>query len=302
MLGAVLALALQAATPAAAAQPAPATSPAPVAPASEVFLAALSPDTDSSIRIGTPENISKSPGYDNQPSFVPGGSAILFTSNRDGRQTDIYRYDLASRSLRPLTSTAESEYSPTVTPEGDRFSVVRVEGDGTQRLWQFPLSGTGAPVLVLADVKPVGYHAWADASTLVLFVLGEPATLRWADARTGKAEVLAERPGRCIARMADGRVSFVQKGAAGERWRIMALEPKSRGITPIAETLDGREDYTWLPDGRLLMATGAKIFLWDQDYRVNVWREIADLAAAGIRNITRMAVSPDGKRLAFVGD
>ena len=40
-------------------------------------------------------NISNSPGYDNQPSFLPDSSAVLFSSNRDGKQTDIYRYDIA---------------------------------------------------------------------------------------------------------------------------------------------------------------------------------------------------------------
>jgi Tol biopolymer transport system component len=282
------------------AQPAPAQAPAP--PPTEVFLVSLSPDTDSGIRLGTPENISNSPGYDNQPSFVPAGTAILFTSNRDEGQTDIFRYELASRSLKPMTRTPESEYSPTVTPSGDRFSAIRVEADGTQRLWQFPLTGAGEPTLVLPDVKPVGYHAWADARTLVLFVLGEPATLRSANVATGRADVLAERPGRCIARMPDGRVSFVQKGATGNPSQIVALDPETRRITPIAEAMQGQEDYAWLPDGRLLMATGAKIFLWDKDYRVKVWREVADLSAAGIRNITRMAVSPDGRRLAFVAD
>lgn len=301
MIAAVLALAIQAgASPAP--QPARAPAEAPAPPATEIFLAVLAPETDSSIRVGAPENISKNPGYDNQPSFVPGGSAILFTSNRNGKQTDIYRYDLVSRSLTPLTQTQESEYSPTVTPAGDRFSVIRVEADGTQRLWQFPLSGAGGPSLVLTDVKPVGYHAWADAATLVLFVLGEPPTLRIADVTTGKADEVTERPGRCITRTPDGQVAFVQKGSGKEPWQIVALDPKTKRRTPIAETLAGSEDYAWLPDGRLLMASGPKIFLWDKDYRVQVWREVADLTGAGIGNITRMAVSADGKRLALVAD
>ena len=46
---------------------------------------------------------------------------------------------------------------------------------------------------MLADVKPVGYHAWADDHTLALFVLGQPATLQLADTRTGKAESPAAR-------------------------------------------------------------------------------------------------------------
>jgi Tol biopolymer transport system component len=283
-------------------QPAPQPAAPAAPPPTEIFLATLAPETDSSIRVGAAENISNNPGYDNQPHFLPEGGALLFTSMRDGKQTDIYRFDLASRSLTQLTKTAESEYSPTVTPAADRFSMIRVEADATQRLWQAPLSGMGEASLVLKDIKPVGYHAWADASTLVLFVLGDPPTLQLADTRTGTAQVIAERPGRAIARTPDGKISFVQKGRDKEPWRILELDAKTRQTAEISETLDGREDYAWLPDGRLLMASGPKIFLFDREYRVKVWREIADLTAAGIKDITRLAVSPDGRHLALVAE
>src|SRR4051794_23138218 len=108
------------------------------------------PDTDiwlASLALrGTPavshaSNITASPGYDNQPSFTPDGAAILFTSNRGGSQTDIYRYEIASGATTRVTNTPESEYSPTVTPDGAHVSVVRVESDGTQRLWRFTIAG-----------------------------------------------------------------------------------------------------------------------------------------------------------------
>ena len=133
-------------------------------------------------------NITNSPGYDNQPSFTPDGGGILFTSIRGGgTQTDIYRYSVAAGTSARVTDTPESEYSPTMTPDGAHISVIRVESDGAQRLWRFTLDGR-APELVLADVKPVGYHAWTDDHTLALFVLGSPATLQIADTRTGKAD------------------------------------------------------------------------------------------------------------------
>jgi Tol biopolymer transport system component len=283
------------------AAPAPAPQPAPQPPpATDVYLAAVSPSPDGNIRVGDPENISKNAGYDNQPFFTTNDGSVLFTSMRDGKQTDIYEYTFATRSSRQLTSTATSEYSPTPAP-GGRISVIRVEADGTQRLWAFPATG-GELSLVLNDVKPVGYHTWSDDHTLVLFVLGEPATLQIADTNSGKSEVVAQRPGRCLAHVPGGGISFVQKGPGKEPWRIMELDLASKKATPITDTLEGREDYAWLPDGRLLMASGAKIFLWGKDNRVSVWQEVADLSPAGIGNITRVAVSPDGKRLAFVAE
>jgi dipeptidyl aminopeptidase/acylaminoacyl peptidase len=199
--------------------PAPAATPQAAAagarPTTEVFLASLTM-TNGKLTIGQPANISNNPGYDNQPQFTPDGGAVLFTSVRGGAtpsQSDIYRYDIDAARVVRVTETPESEYSPTVTPDGKHISVIRVEPDGTQRLWQFTIEGR-EPALVLTDIKPVGYHAWADDHTLALFVLGKPATLQLADTKTGKAEILKSDIGRSIQRIPGrGTISFVTRDA-----------------------------------------------------------------------------------------
>ena len=138
---AFLALALQPATP---------------PPNTDIFLASLS-NTAAALAVGPAINVTDSPGYDNQPSFTPDGRQVLFTSNRGGTQTDIYRYEIAGRTVARVTDTPESEYSPTVTPAGAHISVIRVEADGTQRLWRFTIDGR-QPELVRTNVKPVGYE------------------------------------------------------------------------------------------------------------------------------------------------
>ena len=37
-------------------------------------------------------------------------------------------------------------------------------------------------------------------------------------------------------------------------------------------------------------------------FSADLWKEIADLSSAGVKGITRLAVSPRGDRLAFVAD
>jgi hypothetical protein len=270
-----------------------ATPPEPPPP-TEIFLAPLS-ESGGRLVIGAPTNISRNAGYDNQPHFTPGGDALLFTSMRDGRQTDIYRYDLRSGVLTQMTNTPESEYSPTVVPDRDGYSVVRVEGDGTQRLWKIPF-GPEAPKPILPDVKPVGYHAWADSDTLVLFVLGEPPTLRLASARTGATELLAKAPGRSLVPLANQRVMFVRKEREKGPWTIVELDTRTRRMTPLAETLQGGEDYAILKDGRILMASGSKISVWEG----RSWHEIGDMASSGLTEITRLAISADGRAIAMV--
>jgi hypothetical protein len=272
-------------------------------PDTEIFLATLT-GSAAAPSVVRPVNISNSPGYDNQPSFTPDGRSVLFTSIRGGAQTDIYRYALASRTVARVTDTPESEYSPTVTPDRSHISVIRVEKDGTQRLWQFTMDG-GSPELVLRDVKPVGYHAWADPRTLVLFVLGQPATLQVADTASGRSEVVARDVGRSIQTIPlRSTISFVAREASGDgppRLHIRELDPGSHAVTPLVDAPAGaREaDVAWAPEGLLLLAKDDMLYGWTRGGSAE-WRRIAELGSLGLNGVTRLAVSPAGDRIAFV--
>jgi len=277
----------------------PLPTPTPTPPSSDIFLVDVKTKAGE-LKFGTPTKITNRVGYNNQPSFLPDGRSILYTSIRD-KQADIYRYDLRSGNTSQITNTAESEYSPTLMPDGKNISVVRVEADGTQRLWKFPLAG-GQPSLILEHIKPVGYHLWIDDHTLALFILGakgKPNTLQIVDVPTKKAEVVAESPGRILRLIPDqNKLSFVHK-ISDQEWLIKAFDLKTRKITTLIKTFPGVEDYTWTPTGILLMAKDAKLLKWnpavDQD-----WQQIADFSQAALKRITRITVSPKGDRIAIV--
>jgi dipeptidyl aminopeptidase/acylaminoacyl peptidase len=275
-------------------------------PATDVYLAALS-SSGGSITVGKPQNISESPGYDNQPSFAPDGRSLFFTSAREpmagASQMDIFRYELQSRQITRVTTTAESEYSATVTPDGQHISVIRVEKDGLQRLWKFPLAGQ-APSLVFENVEPVGYHAWLDADRIAMFVLGKPATLQLGDVRTGKADTLVKNIGRSLQRMPGGGVSFVRQDGQGAERRLMiselVLENGQPATRPLVAAVAGaREaDVAWMPDGTLLMAHAGSLHAWKKGR--SEWRVVADLGALGLKDVSRLAVSPKGDHIAMV--
>lgn len=236
-------------------------------------------------------------GYDNQPAFEPDGEGLLYTSQR-GDQTDVYRYDLASGETVQVTDTSESEYSPTPMPGGERFSVVRVEADGTQRLWSFPLAG-GAPELLLPGIAPVGYHAWLDADTLALFVLGEPITLRIASLAGGEARVVAETVGRSLHRIPGaGGLSYLDKSS--DPWTLRHYGPEEGATGALGKALPESEDYAWAPDGSLIMGSGALLYRGVRRGREIEWSVLTDLGEEGLGPITRLAVSPDGRTLAVV--
>lgn len=274
----------------------PAAALAQPAPDTDVFLLPL--DTRGpAVTVGAPVNVTARPGYDNQPAFH-GCCTVYYTAQHDG-QTDIYRYTLGAPAPRRVTRTATSEYSPTPLPGGDALSVVRVEADGTQRLWEFNLGGTN-PVLVLPEVRPVGYHAWRGDGTLALFVLGEPPTLQLAQASTGTAEPVARGIGRAL-HLVPGtdRFSFIDKSDP-DAWWVATVDPATAAVERLVKTRPGREDVCWAPDGTLLQGDGSTLWAWRAG--AAEWTEVADLAPAGLTNLTRCAVAPRGGRLALVAE
>jgi dipeptidyl aminopeptidase/acylaminoacyl peptidase len=267
-------------------------------PSTDIYLAPLTV-RGTRVELGTPVNVTRRQGYDNQPRFSRDGGTLYFTSVRGaaGSQADIWRLDLASGEAAPFTETPESEYSPTVTPDGRALSVVRVERDSAQRLWRFPLDG-GRPTLVLEHIKPVGYHAWLDAHILALFVLGDPNTLQLADTRTGRADTVARGVGRTLAQVPGKRaLGLVQKRGPHDWW-LASLFPATRTVTPLVKLPDGVEDFAWLPDGSAIVGQGSRLLRWRSGGQ---WEEVADLGSSGVESITRIAVSPMGDRIAVVG-
>ena len=235
-------------------------------------------------------------GYDNQPYFTPDGRGFWFTAlDEHSGQTEIFLYRTGGPFEQVTQSAPESEYSPTPIPDGSGISVVRVEADSTQRLWKIPFDGSEAAVL-LPDLAPVGYHAWVDASTLALFVLGDPPTLRVADLGGGPARVVAEGIGRSIRTIPGATaVSFVTAAADSTTW--LNRYDLDGTVTPLVETIGNGDLHAWTPDGTVLMASGSEIHAWTPGDAG--WTLVADLSEHNVR-VTRLAVSPDGSQIALV--
>lgn len=265
-------------------------------PGTDIFLAPLG-QTDGRLTIGAPVNMTARAGYDNQPYFTPDSRSVLYSSAREGGQTDIMRYDLATRQSVPVTRTPENEYSPTVTPDGRGFTVIF---DAPQHLARYDLDGSNRRI-IFDRLGQIGYHAWLDEHTAILFVLGQPMTLQLADTRTGTATTLAWDIGRSLHRI-PGRTtgSFLQRMPDAAVY-VMELDPASRTVRPIVRALDGSQDLAWTPGGSILMARGNAIYEWHPE-RGGAWRFVARFEAPELVRISRLAVSPDGQWLALVAD
>ncbi len=261
---------------------------------SDVFVAPFS-EIGSRLWVGVPVNVTRRAGYDNQPSFTRDGAAVLFTSIREDAQADIWRVPVDGGIAARLTGGPESEYSATPVPEEGGFSVIRVERDSTQRLWRFDDDGTN-PRLVLTALRPVGYHVWVGRGTLGTFVLGEPNALVQVDARTERADTLARDIGRALVRV-PGRdaFTFLQQGK-DTSW-ISEVDVRTRAVRRVVAAPPGADYHVWTPGGRVIVAVGSRLLVRVDDR----WDLLADLAVHGVRGLSRLALSPRGDRIAFVG-
>jgi hypothetical protein len=100
-----------------------------------------------------------------------------------------------------------------------------------------------------------------------------------------------------------GRISFVvnRTPASGPpEVSIRELDPQTRQVTPLVHAVKGatQADLAWTPDGLLLMAHADALYGWRRGEAD--WSRLVDLATLGLRDVTRMAVSPKGDRLALV--
>lgn len=265
------------------------------APSTDIWLGRIERGGQGELVIAGLANATDRDGYDNQPAFDPSSAAFYYTAAVDTTQTDTYRHRLDSGSSERVTSTSgASEFSPTPIPGQAAFSAIH-EKNGLQYLWRYAIDGTEMGP-IFATAEPVGYHAWADGHTVAMFILGSPPTLQIGDALSGEIRTVAENPGRSLHRIpGSNEISFVRKDT-GDEWWIERLDPASGRSERVVRTLPGREDHAWTPQGEILMGDGRVLLAWSGE---GGWREIAALGGeAG--DISRIAVSPDGSRIALV--
>jgi hypothetical protein len=242
-------------------------------------------------------------GYNNQPHFVNNNELYITAQGADDAgQSDIYSLSLLTNTKTRVTATAESEYSPTLSPDRTHFSCVRVDADNikTQRLWIYPMNRADAGKPVLRLTTNVGYHCWLSESKLALFILnGEGNYLSLVNVKDESNTQVTSGIGRTLIKMADGKLAFIKK-ESDKVWYIQSLDPVSFKIETILPTLSDCEDFTLLGDGTFLMGKGSKLFAYKLGDPVKSWKEVADFAAFGIKDMKRMTVSREGDKIAVV--
>lgn len=269
-------------------------------PNTDIFLFDISKNNNS-FKVENGKNISKNPGYDNQPSFY--SNDLLIYAKTRGGQTDISGYELDTKNESWLSNTGQgSEYSPKHIPTTNKIAAVRLDTTGLQRLYQYEPE-TRENRILLPELK-VGYFAFFDENRLITAVLTDSGMdLVLNDLEEGISRTLASNAGRSLYKIpGTGFMSYTVINEEKELdlylMEINEGEPASYFVCTLPV---GVQDYAWLDRDRILIGEGEKLYLYDT-LSLPEWTEVADLSEYNLRNITRIAISEDGSRMAFAAE
>jgi len=244
------------------------------------------------------KNISNNSGYDSQPFFYE-NEKIIFASNRNGK-TDIMFYNLKDNTKRFISNSFEGgEYSPQKRPNSKHISAVRLDNNGLQRFYSYNFK-TGKDKEIIKDFK-IAYPAWYNKNTLIaVTIVNESLELLIFDLQNKTKTSVSKNVGRSVHKIPNSNLaSFISKENK-ENWLVKSLNPKTKEIkiiTPVGKS----EDITWLPDGILLIANGKAIYKYNpkKDTSPNLFFHFSN---ENINNISRIAVNPDGTKIALVAE
>lgn len=269
------------------------------APDSETFLFSID-KKDGKYTFTNGKNITNNKGYDNQPSFSPDNKSILFTTSRRDNNFDIYEYNLTDGKISPLVNSEDNEYTAKSFDE-KTINFVR-EGKDDQLMTVFKYDRQTKKETSAFKIKePIAYYAFNKNGEALVWVR-YASMMNFVDPEKNINRYVANYAQPSVPHLIPNtnNFSFMQRHPDDSLW-IKEFNPQTQAVRPIVQSKDEKKDYAWMPDGSLLTGSGSKLFRFDEKTDKD-WQLIADLSSFGIKDITRMSVSSDGKHLALVSN
>jgi len=220
--------------------------------------------------------------------FSPDGRFIAFTVTEPVKGTernrDIWMLEVASRNLRPLTSSPKSESSPKWSPDGSRLAFLS-DRDGPPQIYLLRMDG-GEGLRLTEGKNQIQWFEWSPDGNQIAFIAPEPKT---------EAEDKKEKD-KDDARVIDQDVKHACL------WLVDVESKKSRKLTKdnwrIAEA-------KWLPQGDRLLISAT-----DHPENEEPSDRIYTISTSDSRMVeitaprgpfSQISVSPDGATISYLG-
>lgn len=266
---------------------------------SDIYLVEYNIGKDGKYYFAPPFNFTKRKGYDNQPTFSANGEHIYYVAYKDTIQSDIYDYNIYDSTTVAITNTPESEFSPTVSPDGNHLSIIRIDSDKGQRMYNILLDGT-EPEPVILTTDSAAYYEWINPKTVAMVVLDKSTMLNIYEGTGEQFTQLAKNVGRCVKKIpGKDEISYVALGDTNG-FSLLTFNITTGEMGGIGQLPKGVEDYAWTSEGKIICGDNGKLKIFNPEKPEAGWKEIADFSKS-IGTFYRIAVSPLGNKWAIVG-
>lgn len=265
----------------------------------EIFLLDVKFKKDK-IEIFNVKKISTNKGYNNQPIFVS-NNKILFTTERNF-QNDIIQYNSSDNSLKYLTNTLTSEYSP-IKYKKNKITAVSLDKKGEQYLRIYNIKDNTFNI-PFTD-KIVGYYNYSKKiKNLIISSILEnnELVLYTSNLKTNEHTYVDNNTGRSIHnipknKFGEEKISYISK--KDSIWNINYVDLSSYKTKTITTTLNNNEDICWFKDGSILTSHKNNLYIFNTKFSKD-WILLCSLEEYGITNISRIAINPDNDKLVLV--
>lgn len=252
--------------------------------------------------------ITDTESYSNQPYFFD-NARLFYTQEMkfedSETQMDVWMFDFKLGTSKNITQSVFSEYSPTPLVNNNNMSVIRVNEEGKQELWEIDLQGK-AIKNIAPEIEPVGYQVWMNHKELLLFVLGEPNTLQRVDVMTPNtaAKIIDADIGASLYRFE--KTDWFLYTSTSDGNYLNAYNIKSNKTIQIVKMPKNSEYFSVSPIGNVITSDG--LTLWQNKLMVkgekmkamNKWEPIKISQTECEKGISRTAISPDTSMIALV--
>jgi hypothetical protein len=226
---------------------------------------------------------------------------ILFTSERN-LQNDIVQYDSSENSLKYLTNTLTSEYSP-IRYKKNKVTAVSLDKKGEQYLRIYNVKDNTFKI-PFTD-KIVGYYNYSKKikNQIISSVLeNNELVLYTSNLKTKKHTYIDNNTGRSIHnipknKFGEEKISYISK--KDSIWIINYADLSSYKTKTITTTLNNNEDICWSKDGSILTSNKNNLYIFNSKLSKD-WKLLCSLEEYGITNISRIAINPNNDKLALV--
>ncbi|MCU1237514.1 MAG: Periplasmic component of the Tol biopolymer transport system-like protein, partial [Candidatus Solibacter sp.] len=272
--------------------------------------------------------VTSDPGVTVSPAISADGQVVVYASDRDAKNFELYIQPLPRGVPVRLTSTEENETEPAISPDssiiafraetslfvmpargGDRRVLVkgghdpRYSPDGKSiAYWDgdasfvIPAAG-GTPRRVFAEIKSVRHPIWSPDGALLMARAGEDYVVGAPDGKAEDARVamtLSDNANWTAA----GLVLVARTGWVRNIWRV-PLDARGRASGAPVRLTRGAEstgDLAVSRDGRMIFTMGTQRFnVWGLPLEGGVPYRITD----GPATTENPAISEDGRRLLY---